>query len=58
MDKVFVVKRVAEKLWSTEDAIDAAIASSVDQSFSATRLTTNTLSIFCTLHHPRFTRDG
>ena len=26
MDKVFVVKRVAEKLWSTEDAIDAAIA--------------------------------
>ena len=26
MDKVFVVKRVAEKLWSTEEAIDAAIA--------------------------------
>jgi hypothetical protein len=26
MDKVFVVKRVAEKLWATEDAIDAALA--------------------------------
>ena len=26
MDKVFVVKRLAEKLWSTEDAIDGAIA--------------------------------
>lgn len=26
MDKVFVVKRVAERLWATEDAIDAAMA--------------------------------
>ena len=26
MDKVFVVKRVAEKLWATEDSIDAALA--------------------------------
>jgi hypothetical protein len=26
MDKAFVVKRVAEKLWSTENAIDEAIA--------------------------------
>ena len=26
MDKVFVVKRVAEKLWTTEDSIDVAIA--------------------------------
>jgi hypothetical protein len=25
MDKVFVVKRVAEKLWATEDTVDAAI---------------------------------
>jgi hypothetical protein len=27
MEKVFVVKRVAEKLWATEEAIDGAIAS-------------------------------
>ena len=27
MDKVFVVKRVAEKLWATEDKIDGALAS-------------------------------
>ncbi len=26
MEKVFVVKRVAEKLWASEDAIDGAIA--------------------------------
>ncbi len=26
MDKVFVVKRVAEQLWTTEDTIDAAMA--------------------------------
>ncbi len=26
VEKVFVVKRVAEKLWATEDAIDGAIA--------------------------------
>jgi hypothetical protein len=26
MEKVFVVKRVAERLWATEDAVDAAIA--------------------------------
>ena len=26
MDKVFVVKRVAEKLWASEETIDAAIA--------------------------------
>jgi hypothetical protein len=26
VEKVFVVKRVAEKLWSTEEAIDGAIA--------------------------------
>ncbi len=26
MEKVFVVKKVAEKLWSTENAIDSAIA--------------------------------
>ena len=25
MDKVFAVKRVAEKLWATEDALDGAI---------------------------------
>lgn len=26
MEKIFVVKRVAEKLWATEEAIDGAIA--------------------------------
>ncbi len=26
MDKVFTVKRVAEKLWTTENSIDAALA--------------------------------
>jgi hypothetical protein len=26
MEKVFVVKRVAEKLWATEEAIDGALA--------------------------------
>jgi hypothetical protein len=26
MEKIFVVKRVAERLWATEDAVDAALA--------------------------------